>query len=457
MRYSQSWGTSGVILSVSKDILDYSKISIATLRMTPLAILLLFLPIPLSAQDSTRTTVLTPDAVWDGTADRPQRGWVVVVRGERIVAAGPADRITIPAGAQRITLTGTTLIPGLIEGHAHLFLHPYDETLWDDQLLKEPVGYRMAAAVAHARATLEAGVTSERDLGSEGAGDFDVQLKRAIDDGLVPGPRLITTTRAIVATGSYAPRRSGYSFEPLQGAEEASGADEIRRVVRSQVAHGADWIKVYADFRWGPNGEALPTFSQEELNALVEAAKGAGRPVAAHAATAEGMRRAVLAGVETIEHGDGGTAEVFQLMRQHGVAFCPTLAASEAYAQYFDGWKKGAMPPTSDLVAKKASFQAALAAGVTICFGGDVGVYRHGDNVRELEIMVEYGMTPLAALKSATSGNARTFHLENQVGRIVPGLLADLVAVEGDPTREISALRRVRVVMKGGLIVSRQP
>ena len=408
---------------------------------------------PLLSQDSTRTTVLTPDAVWDGSADRPQRGWIVVVTGDRISYVGTPDRVTFPADAAHVTLAGSTLIPGLIEGHAHLLLHPYDETLWDDQVLREPAGYRMAAAVAHARATLEAGITTERDLGSEGAGNFDVQLKRAIEDGLVPGPRLITTTRAIVATGSYAPRRSGYAFEPLQGAEEATGVDEIRRVVRSQVAHGADWIKVYADFRWGPDDEALPTFSQDELNALVEAARGAGRPVAAHAATPEGMRRAALAGVETIEHGDGGTAEVFRLMKEKNVAFCPTLAASEAYALYFDGWKKGSMPPTPDLVAKKASFQAALAAGVTICFGGDVGVYRHGDNVRELEIMVEYGMTPLAALKSATSGNARTFHLETQVGRIANGLLADLVAVEGDPTRDIGALRRVKLVMKGGVVV----
>jgi imidazolonepropionase-like amidohydrolase len=426
-------------------------------RLTKLAILfsLLLVPTSLPAQDTTRAILLVPDAVWDGVANQPERGWVVLLRGERIAAVGPAVRITVPSGAERITLPGTTLIPGLIEGHSHLFLHPYDETLWDDQVLKEPIGYRMAAAVAHARATLEAGVTTERDLGSEGAWDFDVQLKRAIDDGLVPGPRLMTTTRAIVATGSYAPRRSNYAFEPLQGAEEASGADEIRRVVRSQVGRGADWIKVYADFRWGPNGEALPTFSQEEMNALVEAARGAGRPVAAPAATAEGMRRAVLAGVETIEHGDGGTAQVFQLMKEKGVAFCPTLAASEAYAQYFDGWKKGSMAPTADLVAKKASFQAALASGVTVCFGGDVGVYRHGDNVRELEIMVEYGMTPLAAMKAATSGNARTFHLEDRLGRIAPGLLADLVAVEGDPTNSIAALRRIRLVMKGGSIVRR--
>ena len=458
MLFSGDLEADGVILSAAKDLLDWSKRSFVfaalRLRMTPIEFCLLLLsPAALPAQEAANVTVLVPDAVWDGAADRVQRGWVVVVRGERIAAAGPVDRVTIPAGADRLTLPGTTLIPGLIEGHSHLLLHPYDETLWDDQVLSEPVGFRMARAVAHARATLEAGVTTERDLGSEGAGNFDVQLKRAIDTGLVPGPRLITTTRAIVATGSYAPRRTNYSFEPLQGAEEASGADEIRRVVRSQVAQGADWIKVYADFRWGPDGEALPTFSEEELNVLVETARGAGRPVAAHAATPEGMRRAILAGVETIEHGDEGTAEVFQLMKRRGVAFCPTLAASEAYAEYFDGWKKGAMPPTPDLVAKKASFQAALAAGVTICFGGDVGVYRHGDNVRELEIMVEYGMTPLAALTSATSGNARIFHREEQVGRIAPGLLADLVAVEGDPTGDIGAVRRVKLVMKGGVVV----
>jgi imidazolonepropionase-like amidohydrolase len=348
-------------------------------------------------------------------------------------------------------LPGTTLIPGLIEGHAHLFLHPYDEALWDDQVLKEPIGFRMAEAVAHARATLAAGITTERELGTEGAWDYDVQLKRAINLGIVPGPRLVTVTRAIVATGSYGPARRDYSFEPLQGAEEASGV-EIAGVVRSQVGHGADWIKVYADYRWGPTGEALPTFSQDELNLLVQTANGAGRPVAAHATTPEGMRRAALAGVATIEHGDEGTPEVFQLMKQHGVAFCPTIAAAEAYALYFEGWKKGSMPPTPGLVAKRASFKAALDAGVTICFGGDVGVFRHGDNVRELEVMVEYGMTPLAALKAATSGNAGIFGL-NDRGRIAPGLLADLVALEGDPTRDVGVLRRVRNVWKGGVAV----
>jgi imidazolonepropionase-like amidohydrolase len=262
---------------------------------------------------------------------------------------------------------------------------------------------------------------------------------------------MIVTTKAIVATGSYAPKGFAQQWTVPQGAEEADGAS-IVRVVRDQIGHGADWIKVYADYRWGARGEAAPTFSIEELTTMVETARSSGRPVVAHATTAEGIRRAVMAGVETIDHGDAGTPEVFRLMKERNVALCPTLAAGDATAQYA-GWKKGEAPEPAGITRKRASFQAALAAGVTILSGSDVGVFAHGDNARELELMVSYGMPAADVLKSATSIAARVLHLESRVGTVKTGLLADLVAVDGDPQRDISALRRVSFVMKNGRVI----
>jgi imidazolonepropionase-like amidohydrolase len=412
---------------------------------------LLFAALLASAPAAAETLLLRPAQVFDGANPRPHPGWSVLLHGDRIAAVGP--NVAAPEGAKVIDLPGTTLMPGMIEGHSHLFLHPYNETLWDDQVLHEPLALRTARAVVHAEKTLDAGFTTERDLGTEGAGFADVGLEQAIDEGIVPGPRLMVATRAIVARGAYGPK----GFEPgvpvPQGAQEVSGVDEIVKAVRDQIAAGADIIKFYADYRWGKGEPSRPTLSQAELNAGVAAAHDAGRLVAVHATTAEGMRRAVLAGADTIEHGYDGTAEVFAMMAKRRTALCPTLAASEAYARYFQNWD-GQEPAPESVQENRRSFQLAMKAGVPICVGGDVGVFTHGKNWLEMEAMQRAGMSPAEVLIAATSGNARIFRLTDR-GAIRPGLLADLVAVDGDPTKDVSAVEHVRLVMKGGEIVSR--
>jgi imidazolonepropionase-like amidohydrolase len=413
-------------------------------------ILTTVVPATAASQADAPAILLQPDRVFDGTVVRS--GWSVLVRGDRIIGFGAALDAVVPPDARRIPLPGMTLLPGLIDAHSHLLLHPYNETSWDDQVLLEPLALRVARAVSHARRTLEAGFTTLRDLGTEGAGDADGGIKDAIDQGIVPGPRLRIANRAIVATGSYGPKGFDPRWQAPQGAEEADGLDGVTRTTRAQIGRGADWVKVYADYRWGPAGEARPTFTQSELERIVEVARSSGRPVVAHASTAEGIRRAVLAGVETIEHGDGGTPEVFRLMAQRGVALCPTLAAGEAIRQY-RGWRKGVDAEPAQITEKRASFRRALAARVIICNGSDAGVFAHGDNGRELELMVEYGLPPLDALKAATSVNAKLLHVEDRVGAIRVGFLADLVAVEGDPTVRIADLRKVKLVMKNGDVV----
>ena len=399
----------------------------------------------LHAQDS--TYLLQPDRVFDG--EQLHEGWQVLVKNGFIESAG--TRLKAPANARVLRLKGCTLLPGLIEGHSHLFLHPYNEVSWDDQVLKESRAERVARAVTHARATLLAGFTTVRDLGTEGAGYDDVGLKTAIEKGVVPGPHMLVATRAIVATGSYGPKSASPDVDYPKGAAEVSNAAELEKEIRTQIGKGADVIKLYADYRWGPNEEAKPTFTLAELTLAVEVTRNSGREVVVHAGCAEAMRLAILAGVSTIEHGDEGTPELFKLMKEKGVALCPTVAAGDAVSQY-KGWIKGKMEEPERIQNKHKSFAAALAAGVTICMGGDVGVFPHGDNAREMEMMVAYGMKPIDVLRSATSVNADVFKISNKAGRIKAGLPADIVVVEGDPTSAISQIRKVKLVMKGGTL-----
>jgi imidazolonepropionase-like amidohydrolase len=413
------------------------------MRITRLALaasLLLAAAVP-SAQTPPAITVLKPARVFDG--ETMHEGWAVRVKGDRIDAVG-SDAAAASSGAATIDLPGTTLMPGLVEGHSHVLLHAYSETSWNDQVSREGLALRVARATNHLRATLLAGFTTIRDLGTEGAQYADVELKQAVNQGIIPGPRMLVSTKAIVATGSYQPKFVVEWTVP-QGAEEADGVDSLIRVVRDQIGKGADWIKLYGDYRWGPLPGSHPTFSLDEMKLAVETAKSAGVPVAVHANTAEGMRRAALAGVETIEHGGEGTPEIFKLMVEHHVALCPTLTAGSG------PWPP-AGPDTPAVTRKKASFKAALDAGVTIINGSDSGTFAHGDNAREVEALVAYGMPATAALKSATSAAAKVLHMENQIGQVKQGMFADLVAVDGDPTKEISALRRVKFVMKNGVV-----
>ena len=417
---------------------------------TPLPLLfilsLLAVPFALTAQ-----VLLKPDRVFDGKD--MQDGWVVLVVDSTIHYAGQVDGLRTPAGTRTIELKGMTLLPGLIEGHSHLLLHPYNETSWNDQVLKESAAERAIRAAVHARKSLMAGITTMRDLGSEGAGYSDVAIKQCIEKGIIPGPRLLVAGPAIVATGAYGPKGFHDGVTVPLGAEPASGVPEVMAAVRRQLGGGADFIKIYADYRWTPGAPSQPTFLPQELEAMVAAARSAGAYAVAHASTPEGMKRAVLAGVETIEHGDGGTSEVYALMKQKGVVLYPTLAAGDAVERY-GGWSGSG--DTERIRQKKESFTLALASGVTIGFGGDVGVYPHGENYRELELMEAYGMPRLEVLRAATSVNAEAFHL-NRLGYVRKGYWADLIAVPGDPSGDLKGFREVSLVMLNGKVIKEAP
>lgn len=333
------------------------------------------------------------------------------------------------------------LIPGLIDLHTHLLLRPYDQKKWDDQVRSESNELRTLRGAAFARDTLRAGFVAIRDLGTEGADFADVALRTAMREGHVRGPQLFVATRAIVKQGCYGPDPEDPATK--KGAQAVLGIDAIRAAVREQAQGGADWIKVYADYRHGTSGPVAPTFSLEELQALCDEAAKAKLPVAAHATTDEGIRRAVEAGVRTIEHGAGATEATLQRMKERGVVLCPCLAATEAIVRY--AGHRG--PIVERLNVGKLGFQRALAAGVTIACGSDAGVFTHGDNVRELELMVEYGMTPAQALASATTVAAKVLGSE-RFGTVRPGAWSFLV-LRADPLQDITALRRPVAVVVG--------
>ena len=402
---------------------------------------------PISQSCLQAQILLKPDRVFDG--QDMQEGWAVLVINSAIRDAGPEGEIQLPEGTTVLELNGMTILPGLIEGHSHLLLHPYNETPWNDQVLKESIAERAIRGAIHAQKSLMAGVTAMRDLGSEGAGYADVALKHSIVTGIIPGPRLLVAGPAIVATGAYGPKGFHDGVSVPLGAEPASGVPGVIAEVRRQLGGGADFIKIYADYRWGPGAGSSPTFLPSELEAMVTAAESAGAYAVAHASTPEGMKRAIIAGVQTIEHGDGGTTEIFELMKEKGVVFYPTLAAGDAIERY-RGWT--GKTDTERIRNKRESFQLALEAGVAIGFGGDVGVYSHGENYRELELMVDYGMPPIEVLRAATSLNAKTFHLSS-LGEVKEGFLADLIAVRGNPLDDMTVFRDVALVMLNGKMV----
>jgi imidazolonepropionase-like amidohydrolase len=393
------------------------------------------------------------DALIDGTSDRSQANVVVVVEGGRITRMGPEAP---PAGANVIRLAGHTCLPGLIDTHTHLLLQG-DITAadYDEQLLKQSPEYRTILATRNARRALEYGFTTIRDLETEGAGYADADVKKAINNGVIPGPRMHVSTRALNVTGAYPLQGYAPSVPVPHGVQIVDGADDGRKAVREQISHGADWIKVYSDRSYSvrPDGvlDDIPTFTPEELRAIVDETHRQRRKVASHAMALHGVHNSVQVGVDSIEHGNYIADEDLKTMVAKGIVYVPTIFVGDYVAQGRANagagvWLK--MPAIHE-----DTFRRALKAGVKIAFGTDAGGFDWAINpAREFSYMVKWGMTPLQALRSATVTAAELLGTQDQSGSLAPGKWADIVAVPGDPLKDITVLEKVDFVMKDGVV-----
>jgi imidazolonepropionase-like amidohydrolase len=411
----------------------------------------------LAAAPPEAVTLIRAGVLIDGSAAAPKRDQAILVRGRRIERVGPAASVTAPDGASIVDLSRATVLPGLIDSHTHLFLQGEEpaEGGYDAQLLSQGLAFRAARATVSARRALEQGFTTIRDVETEGAGYGDVGIKQAVDKGYIPGPRIFASTRGLSTTGGYP--LEGYAPEVTlpKGVQIADGPVEARKAAREQLDHGADWIKVYMTHRsWvGPKGElqSQPTFTLEELRAIVDETHVWGRKVACHAYGGPGLHRSLDGGCDSIEHGlDLDDAAVAQMVRQ-GTWYCPTLSV------YYDHWDPEGTPAGARdrlrVAVHGPSFQRALKAGVKIVFGTDVGGFPWTEPIaREFQRMVELGMAPADAIRAATSVPAEMLGASGQIGVIAPGAYADVIAVEGDPLADISVLQRVGFVMKDGVV-----